>query len=175
MKLPVAKIEDITEPDHDALSNVYFDKEHNELIAADGFSMVVIPVDSKDEDISGCVSTEVIEFARKYGVDVRLYATRAEAQTSEGMLWQKRHEGYPESVRRIISDVLVGEDDCTVISLDVGRLIHLAEALLDRSHDCRITLKIHGEEEPVLVRPYYDKVWDSRFGIIMPLANRGRK
>ena len=174
MKLPIAKIEDMIEPDHDALSSVYFDKEHGELIASDGFGMVAIPVDSGDDDVSGCIPTEAIKFARKRRIDVTLHdPMRAEIRMDNGYLWQKRHEGYPESARRIISDVLAGEKDCVIISLDAKRLVQLAEALLDEPSNC-VVLKIRGEGEPVLIRPYYDSS-DSRFGIIMPLADRGEE
>lgn len=178
MRLPIAKIEDMTEPDHDALSNVYFDKEHGELIASDGFGMVVIPVGSGDKDVSGCIPSGVIQVAREHGASVELHdSTKARVKIKEGALWQRRHEGYSENARERISEILAGEDNCTIISLDAERLVRLAKALLDgaRHGDCRITLKIHGEEEPILIRPYYDKVWDSRFGIIMPLAGRGGK
>lgn len=179
MRLPIAKIENVTGPDHDVLSNVYFDKEHSELIASDEFTMVVIPVDSGKEDVSGCIPVGVVEFAHRHHVDIKLHdSERAEVQMAKGILWQKRHEGYPkDTMRRIISDVLASEDDCVVVSLDVNQLVRLAEALLDEScrDDCRITLKIRGGKEPVLVRPFYNEVQDGRLGIIMPLAGGGGK
>lgn len=174
IKLPSAPIEDMVDPDQDSLSNVYFDRIHGRLIAADGFGMVMIPVAHDEKDVSGPIPVEIIKFAREFDVSIGVdEPDRVKIKTPRIDFQQPRCPEYP-NVERITSKALAHEEKRIVVSLDASRLLQIARALLDEApYDIYgVTLEItEGGMDPIIVKPYVPS-GDERFGILMPMARR---
>ena len=173
IRLPYAKIENATDPEHETLSSVYFDKQHSRLVATDGIILVAIPVESEDEDVSGCISPQAITIARKIHGTLRLHEKEIIIESKQGTFHCQRSGEYP-SIESVLSQIDSGKDQA-VISLDAKRLLRLTKALLDpAAWECGVTLHIRGETEPILVNPYVGCLHrkacrHNRFGVIMPM------
>ena len=170
IRLPFAKIELATGMEHSALANVYFDKEGGNLVASDGFILVVIPVEFEEEDVSGVIVPEALLAARENQGNLRL----CRHETVVGEESYDRSDDYPD-VNVVVAKVLEEESESTVVSLDAHRLLNLARALLDDpKYDVYgVTLEIRSKNEPILVRPYVrggGLYHDKRFGILMPMV-----
>jgi hypothetical protein len=170
IRLPKARIENAAEPNNERLADVYFDKENSRLVATDGIGMVVIPVESEDEDVGGRIPLWAIKVARTVRGMLGLrdrdkVIIESRRGTFDG---ERPTPGFP-STDRVMSQIEAIEERA-VISLDAERLFRLAEALLvDFDHG--VTLHIGGPREPILVKPYAKHHSDDgRFGALMPLA-----
>jgi hypothetical protein len=136
--------------------------------------MVVIPVESGDEDVSGRIPLWAIKVARAmHGtLGLRCGGKLVIESARRGTAHGKRPVLDFPSIDRVMSQIDNGKDQA-VISLDARKLLQLVEALLD-SGEWRsgVALHVRGPRAPILVRPHigpHSSEQDGRFAVLMPL------
>ncbi len=188
--LPYSKIEVVPPQDgeHLTLDDVWYDKEHQCLVAADGFIMVVVPVEAEESDTGGHIPLEAIKAARK-ATKGRAYLEadkdwRVSSPFVEDGQWERPTWPFPD-YRQVVP---VADEECVTVTLDARRLMQLAEALCEEENRAKrvngknrdifgvtLTFKPDGVS-PILVYPLHEPNKPrGRFGIIMPMHKHGRK
>jgi len=171
MKLPNTKIEVVAAKDktRPVLSNVHLDVEHKRLVATNGHSLAVNPVEVDDQDTSGPISPEAIKLARKSGRkwadrhilangDLRVPLAGVSLDRPED---EREYPDFDQIVPRVDA-----ENTPASIALDAKLLYELSQAICEDGN--RVILWINPVKHgPIYVKPA--TVSSENYGVIMPV------
>lgn len=185
--LPYSKIENAITVDESrpVLSDVWFDAGKGRLVAADGFILAVVPVETEDSDMGGHIPLEAVKEARRN--KGRAYLEAGEDYVTVPFNDDNRWTRPPWPFPDYDQIVPVPDEEHVRITLDARRLMQLAEALCEEEHRAKrkgavnhdawgitLTFKPDGVS-PVLVHPLHEPNKPrGRYGVIMPMHRSGK-
>lgn len=170
MKLPKdCKIELVASTDATryVLCNPYL--QGDKLIATNGKSLVMLPVERDSEDSDGPINSEAFKLSRKTVSGIKESKITANGElkvaTKEGQITMPRKDlngaKFPDWLR-----IIPKEDRGGVkIALNAELLYELAQALGNNE----VVLEIHDDSSPIAVKAHPSKAVAGSVGVLMPV------
>jgi DNA polymerase III sliding clamp (beta) subunit (PCNA family) len=158
MKIPVAcKIELCASKDETRLClvNPYFDKAANAIIATQGMSMAIVPVESDESDVSGFVSPTALAMARKQarkgegGAEIYLNGSQLLADKTVLVRPSEESNGRFPNWQQVVPKMESEAYGTIRIGLNAKLLWELAQAI---GSEC-VCLSIKDANSPLIVTP----------------------
>lgn len=171
--LKTAKLEAITDLDT-RYAPIYLDVARKRVVATNGRSLAVIPVEVDDHDVSGEISKAAIVAARKLArrADESVIQANGSFVLADGSSLPRAE--HPRHAPDADSVTPKGAASFT-ICLDAHLLKSLSDALGAESGD-GIRIEFHGDDGPMVVSPILDKLHrtDGRkpSGLLMPMNGK---
>lgn len=153
---------------------IYLDVARKRVVATNGRSLAVIPVDVDDHDVSGEISKAAIVAARKLAKRADESAIQANSSfvLSDGSsLPRAEHPRHAPDANSVTPKGAAS----FVIHLDAHLLKSLSDALGVEAGD-GVRIEFHGDDGPMVVSPMVDKLHrtDGRkpMGLLMPMSDK---
>lgn len=150
------------------LTQVFFDKDNERLVASDGFVMAVVPVDDiAPNDVGGLIDPDAFKMARKHG-NGHLVADDEHAVVLDTSWKVKRDIGTYPDYESILKNRTNADKAAPVLVLSALKLYRLAQAICETP---RLGVRIFLPQKPnegIQVRP---EIENGARGILMPQAH----
>ena len=157
------------------LTQAHLDVENGTLVAANGSTLVVVPVEAHEDDVSGPIATSAIKHARKLaGRDAiaEIRASEHDTRTADGGTAPRDRTGgdFPP-YERVLTKYQEKAEGFVTVALDVKLLWDIAQALGASKKDAAVVLTFPqdtGKLDPIQVRRCSLDADGSR-GVLMPV------